>query len=176
MPHKKTQYTLLAAMALMALVGGILALPGCGYSTNPTYNTEYQTVFVPIFKNKTFYQGLEFDVTKALINEIEARTPYKSLTTSTADTTLEGTIISVDQAIVSRERETGLPQDMEFRITVDVVWKKSLTDKVIRERRGMVVVGRFLPNQTVGDTYFRGQHEAAQRIAQQVTAFMRSDW
>lgn len=160
----------------LCLLGAVAALPGCGYSTKPVYSEEYHTIYVPIFKNKSFYQGLEFDVTKALTNEIEARTPYKVSNSTTADTTLEGTIIAVTQGMVSRERDTGLPQDMEFRITLDVTWKKSLTDKVIRERKGLVVVGRFMPTQIVGDTYFRGQHDAAQRVSEAVTAMMRGDW
>jgi hypothetical protein len=160
----------------LCLLGAGIALPGCGYNTKPTYSEDYSTIYVPIFKNKTFYQGLEFDVTKAVINEIELRTPYKTTNTTTADTTLEATIISVDQRLVSRERETGLPQDMEFRITLDVTWRKSLSDKIIRERKGMVVVGRFQPTQIVGDTYFRGQHEAAQKVAGDIAAMMRTDW
>src|SRR6266446_6128424 len=69
---------LLASLALL--------LPSCGwdgqftvlgYTTRPNYDCTIHSVRVPIFKNVTFRRGLEFDLTRAVIREIEAKTPFK---------------------------------------------------------------------------------------------------
>src|ERR1043166_6855054 len=75
----------LALLAFLALL-----LPSCssggnfcllGYTTQPNYDTSIHTVRVPIFKNTTLRdstrEGIEFDLTKAVIREIELKTPYK---------------------------------------------------------------------------------------------------
>ncbi len=75
----------------VAWMGGMLLaaamLPGCaswdghfelfGYTTRPMYDLSIRTVYVPIFKNQTFNRGLEFQLTQAVIREIESKTPYK---------------------------------------------------------------------------------------------------
>src|SRR5215471_5504302 len=48
-----------------------------GYTTRANYDTSIHTVRVPIFKNNTFYKGMEFDLTRAVVREIEAKTPFK---------------------------------------------------------------------------------------------------
>ena len=67
-----------------------LALPGCesgghftflGYTTRPNYDTCIKTIYVPIFQcdillDETRRQ-IPFDLTRAVIREIEAKTPYK---------------------------------------------------------------------------------------------------
>ena len=48
-----------------------------GYTTRPNYNPDIRTVYVPIFQNVTYARGLEFDLTRAVIREIEAKTPFR---------------------------------------------------------------------------------------------------
>ena len=36
-----------------------------GYTTKPNYDPCIKTVYVPIFENKTFHRGMEFDLTRA---------------------------------------------------------------------------------------------------------------
>src|SRR5438034_11797384 len=76
----------LSRLVLLVIAPVALAVCGCaegghftvlGYTTQPNYNTDIRTVRVPIFKNDTFRQGLEFDLTRAVIREIEAKTRYQ---------------------------------------------------------------------------------------------------
>src|SRR5689334_19763175 len=70
-----------------------------GYTTAPNYDDRYKTVHVPIFKNLTFRQGLEFDLTKEVINQIHAKTPMRVVPLDQpADTELTGTIIIASKA------------------------------------------------------------------------------
>ena len=64
------------------LAAGACLLPACGwdghvcllgYTTRPNYDLGIRTVRVPIFKNYTLWRGLEFDLTRAVIREIEAK-------------------------------------------------------------------------------------------------------
>src|SRR5262249_16212598 len=73
-------------LGLVRLAGVVLLLPSCtsdfhvnllGYTSRPNYDTSIRTVYVPIFKNQSFRRGLEFDLTRAVIREIQAKTPYR---------------------------------------------------------------------------------------------------
>src|SRR5262245_24704325 len=86
------------------LTGVSLLLPACesgghftvlGYTTRPNYDCAIRTVRVPIFKNETYRQGLEFKLTDAVIREIEAKTPWKVVPAwRAADAELTGKIVS----------------------------------------------------------------------------------
>ncbi len=163
---------LLAACVAAAL----LSLVGCGYTARKTFPEDVRSIHVPIFKNRSFYQGAEFDLTEALTKEIERRTPYKVVSSSGADTELVGNINSIDQVRLSREKEGGLPEEMEMKVNVNFIWKNNRTGKVIRERVGLETIGRYIPSQKVGETYFIGQHQAMENMAEQIVASMRGDW
>src|SRR5215471_8417063 len=73
-----------------------------GYTTQPNYDECIKTVYVPIFENKTFRRGLEFDLTRAVIREIESKTPFKVVSAGCpADTELTGTIINLAKSTVN---------------------------------------------------------------------------
>ena len=88
-----------------------LLLPSCagdgqisilGYTTRPNYDPNIHTVRVPIFKNITLIRGLEFDLTRAVIREIEAKTPFKVVDSRAgADTELIGKIVSTSKAVIT---------------------------------------------------------------------------
>jgi hypothetical protein len=168
-----------AARCAWALLLVVLFLHGCGYASKPVFPTDVRTVAVPIFENKSFYRGVEFDLTEALIKQIELQTPYKVTGRERADTILQGTIVAVDQAVLSRTSTGGLPQEMEMRIVVDFEWKNGRTGQLLRQRKGFAAVGRYVPTRMgdrVGETYSTAQHRAVQQLADQVVMAMRSDW
>jgi hypothetical protein len=94
-----------------------------GYTTRPTYNLDIHTVRVPIFKNDTFYRGLEFQLTEAVIREIELKTPYKVVTAGEpADTELTGKIKLLTKNLVVPD-QLDLVRQSEVTLTVEVVWR-----------------------------------------------------
>lgn len=153
-----------------------LGLTGCGYSSKELYPTEYRTVAAPIFENRTFYRGVEFQLAEALTKQIESRTPYKVVSPGVAQTQLAGTITHVEQRQLSRRRPGGVPQEVELTITVDFVWKDLGQGGVIRDRRGFESVGRYVPTAGVGEPFEVGQHQAVQRLAEDIVSTMRADW
>lgn len=122
------------AVALIAL-----SLPACegghfcvlGYSSKPNYNRDIRTVYVPVFKNRTFRRGLEFDLTRLVIREIQQKTPYKVVSDcSTADTELIGTVISVSKSLVNLNPQNEI-REGEMTIGVEVIWRDRRTGEIL---------------------------------------------
>lgn len=159
-------------LLLMALA--CLGMTGCGYSHKTVYPQDVSSVQVKMFNNRTFYRGVEFDLTEALVKEVELRTPYKVVSSTAADTILEGTIVNITQQQLSRRRHGGLPQEMELQLMVDYTWRNVRTGKVLSDRKGLVVVGRYVP--TLGEPLPQGQNEAIQKMATQIVSNMAGAW
>jgi hypothetical protein len=133
----------LAGLLVLLLAGVALLLPSCGwdghftlfgYTTRPNYDTKYRTVRVPIFKNKTFWAaepvpGMEMDLTRAVIREIEAKTPYKVVQCD-ADTELIGTIVGFTKMPLSYNQLNEV-REGETALTVQLVWKDLRTGEIL---------------------------------------------
>jgi hypothetical protein len=126
------------ALAVMAAVA--LALPSCesggnftlfGYNTNANYDLAIHTVRVPIFENRSFYQGLEFQLTRAVVREIETKTPYKVVGSDcNADTELTGLIRSFNKNILLENQLNEIRQG-ETTLSVEIVWRDLHTGKIL---------------------------------------------
>ena len=158
------------------LLASTAMFTGCGYSTTELYPTQYNTVTVPNFDNRSNDRNVEFTLREALIKEIEQRTPYKAVSgTGLSDTQLTGTVVRVDRQLISRDATVGLPQEIEITVTVDFEWKDLRTGKVIRGYRGLSSAGQFVPNRTVGEFDNDGVRLAVSRLASDIVSRMRED-
>ena len=119
---------------------------------------------VPIFGNKTFYRGLEFELTEAVIKEIQDRTPYTVADERAADTVLRGTVSRVTQTRLSRVRRGGVPQEVEVGLVVDFQWIDLRTGRVLRGRKGFVSVGSIRAH-APGEPAVRGRPADGERAA-----------
>lgn len=160
----------------LIVVVALLQAAGCGYATKDLYPPEVRSVAVPIFENRSFYRGAERDLTEALVKQIELRTPYKVVGRGGAETVIEGVIVEVRQDQLSRRRPGGLPQEMQVAMVVDFEWKNLRTGHVVRERRGLTAVGRYVPTRPLGEPYEVAQHQAAEAMADAIVNTMRADW
>lgn len=165
----------MAALALGWCVG-LLGSGGCGYTTQELFPETYRSVAVPIFENRTFDRGVEYDLTEAVIKEIEQRTPYVVANGGASDTLLTGEVVTVDTRQLSRTREAGLPQEVEVRVVIDFAWVDQRDGRSLVTRRGFSGVGRYVPTQPVGEDFEIGQHAAVQRLARDIVSSMRRDW
>ncbi|MEM1109110.1 MAG: LptE family protein [Planctomycetota bacterium] len=149
---------------------------GCGYTTAELFPDEYRSVAVPTFANRTFFRGVEFDLTEAVVKEVEQRTPYKVIDTNIADTLLNATITGVSTRQLSRTREAGLPQEVQVTVTVDFEWIDQRSGAKLATRRGFSSVGRYVPTQPVGESFEVGQHAAVERLARDMVSALRGGW
>jgi Lipopolysaccharide-assembly len=126
------------------LAGGASLLSGCGwdghftmfgYTTHPNYDENIRTVYVPIFTNKAFqttpHRGFEMELTRAVIREIEATTPFKVVSDcNRADTELQGTIVNMAKWVQNRTQQNEI-REGEIYLAVELVWRDLRTNEVL---------------------------------------------
>jgi len=150
--------------------------PTQGYSSQSIYPTSVSSVAVPIFANDTFVRDVEFELTDALIKEIEARTPYKVTAESRADTILLGHVRKVQLDQLSKSVLTGLSEEVIVTVTIDFQWKDLRSGKTLVERRTFTGNSLFTPSQPSSEPIELGQFAVVQLLARDIVAEMRSDW
>src|SRR5262249_17964743 len=88
----------LAALVLSSCSSGSYDFCVLGYTTKSQFDCTIHTVRVPIFRNRTFVRQIEFELTEAVVRQIEVRTPWKVVGGSDdADTELVGTVVLVNK-------------------------------------------------------------------------------
>lgn len=160
----------------------LLALPACssnpreGYSFSSTYRTDISSVSVPVFDNQTFSYGLEAGLTEAIVSEIRRSTPWKVTDAEAAQTSLKGTITSVDMSRLSTARDTGLVEQLAVTITVEFTWKDNRTGRTLVARQNFQGSGTFVPAGGYRERLAVGEDDATQRLARDLVAELRSAW
>lgn len=173
---RPTRRALLAGL----LAGGTSILSGCawdghvnilGYTTRPNYDENIRTVYVPIFTNKTFqttpHRGLEMELTRAVIREIEATTPFKVISDKhRADTELLGTLTSLQKNVQNRTQINEI-REGEVAIGVQIVWRDLRTNEVISNppKPQGVLLPTELPPFDLDNTPLPGAIDKAQPVA-----------
>lgn len=157
------------------------ALAGCGYSTRPMYpvGPDGGTVFVPVFQSKSFRRGLEFQLTEAVIKEIEKKTPYKVVRADNADTTLKGEIKTVRKRRLFQTPENE-PRDLEFSLAIDIEWRDNRTGELLcrgeADASPMLVRSAATYAPELGQTTATAEQEAINKLATQIVAMMEEPW
>ena len=137
------------------IIVAALLLPSCeegrnftlfGYTTAPQYDLRIHYVYVPIFKNRTMWKGMEFDLTRAVVREIEAKTPYKVVSNcEAADTELIGTIINFNKNILNRNQLNEV-REAETTLAVEVIWRNRRTGEILSQPRPPGAVAPAIPS------------------------------
>ncbi len=113
------------------VVAGLVLIPGClsndpekGYTTASLYRSDIQTVCVEMIQSESFRRGAEFNLTKAVVDQLELHSPYKVVSDrGQADTLLYGTIRQIREQTLTNQRELDRPLENELVLVVDVTWK-----------------------------------------------------
>jgi hypothetical protein len=182
-----------------------LTLPACqgdghftllGYTTRPNYDCGIKTVRVPIFQNLSNVRDLEFEITQAVVREIELKTPYKVVGLGAqADTELVGKIIGFNKAILNRNQLNEV-REAETILTVQIVWNDLRTGEVLTRPRvpqnqqpivptpdcapppappvGVQAAASFIPE--LGESITTAKKRVADRLAIQIVSMMETPW
>src|SRR5262245_10576684 len=133
---------------LAGLLGGSASLvAGCGwdghftilgYTTRPNYDESIRTVYVPLIRNKAFqtepFRGRERELTRALIREIEIKTPYKVVSDcDNADTELLCTLLFINKQLLNRTQQNDV-RELELTLGVEVVWRDLRDGRILTNR------------------------------------------
>lgn len=165
----------------------LLTLPGCGYNQsgssknkleggyqwNSLYREDIQTVAIPIFTNRSYHRGVEFQLTEAVIKQLEAHAPYKVVPRERADTILEGQITDVTSQTLSRDRWTNLPREQQINITVSLLWKDMRNGRILLQRK-LEKSAVYYPN--LGEGEFVGTQSAVEKFALAIVQELQADW
>jgi hypothetical protein len=189
-------------MVLMLAVSALLS--GCawdgqldflGYTTRPMYDCSIRTVRVPIFGNKSYQRDIEFQLTQAVVREIQVKTPYRVVQDrQAADTELIGTIVSVAKNVVNIN-QLGETRQAEITIGVELVWRdlrtgrtNQLLSKDVRPGEAPVVSAPGAPSPPVlvqdksnyipevGGTNAAALTDVCNRLAVQIVSMMEKPW
>ena len=144
--------------ALAGFAAAAAGLTGCtgdghfsilGYTTKPPYDDDIKTIYVPVFQNKVFqttpYRGMEAQLTRAVVDAINDRTPYRVTDDpAKADTELLGTVLRLDKVILNRNQMNEV-RELQLNLTVEIVWRDNRSGKILTNRRtgSPVVPGRL---------------------------------
>jgi hypothetical protein len=158
---------------MLLLLMALTALPSCGYSTKPLYNSAYKTVAVPVFANKSFRREWEFRLTEAIDKNIEARTPYKIAPQDKADTILSGEILAIQENVLTERQGTNLPRETQLTVIVNFTWKDR-SGRVLVERREFNRSSTELPQ--VGERVADAEQLAIERLAAAIVEQMQTSW
>lgn len=149
---------------------------GCsleGYSNSWPYPQQYQTVYVEMFDSVGFRRGYEFTATDAIAKMIEARTPYKVVSSEDrADTVLSG-VVRTGSAILSGDRYTGTPLEREALVSLEFTWKDLKTGEIIRND---TVWATESFSSRVGQDFEYAFRAAVNKAAQKVVERMEISW
>ena len=212
-PRKLTRRAILSGI----LAGGISTLAGCGwdghftfigYNTRPNIDENIKSVYLPIFKNKAFqtspYRGMEFELTRAVIREVEMKGFKVISDPGHADTELQGSLVSISKNMLNFTEQNEI-REGELVVGVEIVWRDLRTGIVLsnprkpkgvltpaelppfdpdnpplgeaNERGTPVLVtlsARFLPE--VGESNATAQTRVCNRLAKQIANLMEKDW
>jgi len=145
-----------------------------GYHWSSLHRPGVRSVAVPIFTNTDFSRGVEFGLTKSVVNQLESSTPYKVTSKEKADTVLEGEIVKVLVNTISQDNLSSLPQEQIVGFVVNFTWKDLRSGKILVERRNFQAAATYYP--TLGEDRFVGRQEATERLALAIVQELQSDW
>lgn len=172
------------AMRFLVLLAGVITLcvAGCasdptkGYSSETLYPKDINTIAIPIFTSDSYTRDVEFELTDALIKEIEARTPYKVVSADRADTVILGQVREIKLDQLSKSRTTGLSEEVIVSVTIDFQWKDQRSGKPLLERKNFAGNALFVPSAPSSEPIELGEFAVVQQLARDIVSELQSDW
>jgi hypothetical protein len=114
-----------AAAAAFALVAA------CGYSAGPLTRHDFRRVYIPMFRNLTFWRDFEVGLTHEVEIELGARPGISIVPQESADIVLAGTIVDFQQHVLTESTTDAVRESSTvMRVRVDV--KDARTGEVER--------------------------------------------
>ncbi|GIX04765.1 MAG: hypothetical protein KatS3mg114_0634 [Planctomycetaceae bacterium] len=158
-----------------------LLMIGCGYVVGDNFVPHVRSVEVPIFENQTYRRGLEYQLTEAVQQEIQRRTPYRLARGSQADTRLIGKIVSVRKDVLS-ETAFDDPRELQLGLAVQVTWLDQRSGQILAQQHWplddqfftLSAQAEFAPE--LGQSLATATHEAVHQLARQIVNMMEQPW
>ncbi|MDA0803912.1 MAG: LPS assembly lipoprotein LptE [Planctomycetota bacterium] len=153
-------------------------LAGCstGPANSATFPNQFRVVGVPMIENETYDRKVAAELTEAIVKSVEAQTPYRVVRAGNADLVLRARVTKVELRVLSKNRTTGLPGEMAYRLTVDFEWVEQDTGKVFVQRTGFVKSSMFVPSLPSQEPADLGRFGAVENMADDIVASLQGNW
>ena len=156
-----------------ALLAGALFCAGCGYTSEPLIESRYGTVYVETFDNDSRYRGYEVGLTRALINEINAKTDLRIVARDQADTVITGKIADFRQHVLTEDEDDNV-RETEITLRVNMTWTDRRTGRPIRAIRDFA--GAEQVKWELGQTVESQSVELFRDVAERLVERMEAPW
>lgn len=168
--------TAAAVFAAVAAAVAIVPVGGCGYTTGSLVPERYRTISVAPFGNETRRRDIEWEITQAVIEEIQARTNLRVVPESASpDLTLRGVLRDASDEALSRRDFQRLREGAYFLTAeIDLTERNGdaksplLRDKKVHERESYVPV--------VGEDVRTARAEATRALAERIVHELEQTW
>jgi len=156
-----------------------LCLCGCteitSYYHSSLFPQDVSSVCLEMFDNQSFRRGVEYELSDALAKRIETETPYKIISNrDRADTVMTGQIVSIDESVLSFERETGRALEREVQLQAVVNWKNLKTGELLIDNQTVSAQATFSEFQTQDFNY--ASAVASNNMARKIVELMQKKW
>lgn len=167
-------------VALLVIAPCLLAScssdPRRGYAFSWRNSADARTISVPMFDNQTYDSGVEFELTEALIKEIQRSTRLGVTRGSDADTTLTGVIRKSEMHTIARDSTTGLANHTAVVISIDFEWKDNRSGEVLVSKRNFSAADTFVPARPTGEMREAAVHGVVDQLARDIVGQLHGAW
>jgi len=168
-----------SAIALGIAITLCLLSVGCGYRMGRGFESKIQSVYVPIFTSQSDRRGLEFQLTEAVHQEIQNRTPFLLVEEPSADTKLVGKIVNTRKRVLGETRFDD-PRELQMSLMVEVRWENLRTGEILAEKRvpisendvQLIQRSEFAPE--VGQSLATAYQQLVTRMAREIVDMMEA--
>lgn len=158
-------------IACLILIFALIS--GCGYSTKSLISRKINSIYIPVFDNDTFRRGLEFELTKAVKDEIMSKTNLRIVQKDNADTILTGKILKVTEGILTQDITDNI---VESRLTIYVAIKLEdrRTGRVLISESNLKNSAEFIVKR--GETIDSAAEEGLLALAKVIVYHLEDKW
>jgi serine/threonine-protein kinase RIO1 len=146
---------------------------GCGYSQKSLISRKINSIYIPIFDNATFRRGLEFELTKAVKDEIMSRTSLRIVQKDSADTILSGSIRDVKENVLTQNSRDNIVES-QVKIYADITLSDRRTERVLISRSNLNGAAEFITGR--GENVQSGIEEGIANLAKVIVNNLEEEW
>ncbi|MDG6005070.1 hypothetical protein BIY37_06650 [Candidatus Brocadia sapporoensis] len=151
----------------------VMMTASCGYSSKSLIRSNVRSIYIPIFDNNTFRRGYEFDLTKAVRDQILMRTRLHLVDKDEADSILFGKIASFDENVLIVNSHDNIVES-RTSVRIEIRWVDKRTGRVIVERKNIAKPAEFITLRN--ETLTSSKNEALVNVARSIVDTMEEDW
>jgi len=171
--HQSRRYRITGRWLVVGLALSSMAV-GCGYSGDSLHRKNIRSIHVEMFQSKEFRRGIEFQLTEALVKQIDRQTEYKNVQREKADTILSGEILQWQESSLGHDFTFALPRQTAATLAIRYRWQDMRTGKILVDQPRLITTVEYV--RPAGETVYHARDDAVNKLARKVVASMETQW